>query len=647
MASPPKLRAVIGEAFSYTIPKDLIIDPNVGDTVFYSVEGFNGEALPAWLNFNRDTRTLSGTPSAGDQGIPRLFLWGRDNYGAGTAYDLVLNVTGPNHNPTLNAQISDQSLAEGLAFTYSIPSNTFSDSDAGDSLTLTATLEDGSPLPSWLTYNPTNNTFSGIPPAGAVGATTVLITARDTMGAAATDIFKFITTIQNLTINGTSSNDTLSGRSGNDTINGGNGNDLLYGRDGNDRLDGGSGNDTMFGGAGNDVYVVNSALDVLNENANEGSDTAESSITYTLSSNIENLILTGTTAINGTGNTLANTLTGNSAINTLTGAAGNDTLDGKGGADKLIGGTGDDVYIVDNVGDVITELLNEGIDSVQSSVTYTLATNAENLTLLGTTAINGTGNSLNNFLQGNSAANTLMGGAGNDRLDGLAGSDKLVGGAGDDTYVIDSTGDTVTENANEGIDTVETSITYTLGSNLENITLSGSNAINATGNSLNNTITGNQGNNILSGGAGNDVLIGNAGSDTLNGGTGNDTYQLSRGFGSDTLVDSDATSGNLDSVYFMNDIMSDQLWFSKAAGSNDLKIAVIGTSDNFLIKDWYVSSANHVEQLKSADGKTLTDSNVQNLVNAMASFSPPAQGETTLSASYHTALDATIAANWK
>jgi Ca2+-binding RTX toxin-like protein len=176
----------------------------------------------------------------------------------------------------------------------------------------------------------------------------------------------------------------------------------------------------------------------------------------------ESQTLTGTTAINGTGNTLNNTITGNSGNNTLNGAAGIDTL---------IGGLGNDIYQVDTTTDTITENANEGTDTVQSSVTYTLGNNSENLTLTGTTAINGTGNAANNSLTGNSGNNTLTGNGGNDTLNGAAGIDTLIGGLGDDTYQIDTTTDTITENANEGTDTVQSSVTYTLGNNLENLLL--------------------------------------------------------------------------------------------------------------------------------------------------------------------------------
>ena len=246
-------------------------------------------------------------------------------------------------------------------------------------------------------------------------------------------------------------------------------NNTITGNAANNVLDGGAGVDTLQGGLGDDTYVVDTTTDVIVENANEGTDTVQSSVSYALGSNLENLTLTGATAINGTGNALNNTITGNAANNVLDGGAGVDTLQG---------GLGDDTYTVDEVGDVVTENLNEGTDTVRSSVSYALGSNLENLTLTGTAAINGTGNALNNTITGNAANNVL---------DGGAGVDTLQGGLGDDTYVVDTTTDVIIENLNEGTDTVQSSVSYALGSNLENITLTGATAINSTGNALNNT----------------------------------------------------------------------------------------------------------------------------------------------------------------
>ncbi|MFO5474227.1 MAG: lectin-like protein, partial [Dolichospermum sp.] len=305
------------------------------------------------------------------------------------------------------------------------------------------------------------------------------------------------------------------------------GNDTLNSGAGNDTLDGGGGIDALIGGTGNDIYIVDSRTDIIVENANEGTDTIQSSVTFSIAANtnFENLTLTGTAAINGTGNVAHNVITGNSGNNTLNGGAGNDTLDGGAGTDTLIGGLGSDTYIVDDTNDIITEKSSVGIDAIQSSVTYTIAPNVENLTLRGTAAINGTGNAVSNVITGNSGNNTLNGGAGNDTLDGGAGNDNLIGGVGDDIYIVDSVTDIVTELTSGGTDTIQsTSVTLTLATNVENLTLIGTAAIEGTGNAVSNVLTGNGADNTLDGGAGNDTLNGGEGVDDLIGGLGDDIY---------------------------------------------------------------------------------------------------------------------------
>jgi VCBS repeat-containing protein len=326
------------------------------------------------------------------------------------------------------------------------------------------------------------------------------------------------------------------GNDGDNRLYGREGNDLLVGNFGNDLLDGGTGDDTLLGGAGNDTYVIDSIGDSISEQANGGKDSVQSSIDYTLGAHLENLVLSGEADLSGTGNELANSLVGNRGDNTLVGLAGNDRLDGGTGADLLVGGQGDDTYVVDDLADAVVEQSGEGIDHVQSSIAYTLNSYVENLTLTGAASIDGTGNELNNTITGNDAVNRLYGLAGNDVLDGGAGADVLIGGIGNDTYVVDSTGDQVEERADEGNDTVRSSITYSLGSNLEHLTLTGGSAINGTGNALDNNLTGNSGNNLLDGGLG---------ADRMAGGHGNDTYILDsqldaviegNGEGQDTVV---------------------------------------------------------------------------------------------------------------
>jgi Ca2+-binding RTX toxin-like protein len=508
----PTLQARANTAFSYTVAANTITDPDVWDSVTYSFTMADETAIPAWLTFDANTRTLYGTAGVGNVGTLQLLLWGTDNYGYAVGEYVTLNVLAANRSPTLASALADQAAAQGGNFSYTVPAGAFTDPD-GDTLAYSATLADGSALPSWLTFNATTRTFSGTP--SLLGTVSVKVTAKDAGNLSATDVFDITVSVQNLTLNGTSGADTLNGGAGNDTLSGLAGNDTLNGGAGNDTLNGGTGNDTMVGGAGDDTYVVDSASDVVTEAANEGTDLVQSSVTHTLAANVENLTLTGTTAINGTGNALNNVLTGNSAVNTLTGGAGNDTLNGGAGNDTMVGGAGDDTYYVDSTSDVVTEAASEGTDTVNSSVTLTLGNNVENLVLTGTGAINGTGNTLNNTLTGNSGANTLSGGTG---------ADTMIGGAGNDTYVVDNTADVVTENLNEGTDLVQSSVTTTLSANVENLTLTGTSAINGTGNALDNVLTGNSAANTLTGGAGNDTLSGGTGADTMIGGMGNDTY---------------------------------------------------------------------------------------------------------------------------
>ncbi|TBY89944.1 calcium-binding protein, partial [Rhizobium leguminosarum bv. viciae] len=224
--------------------------------------------------------------------------------------------------------------------------------------------------------------------------------------------------VENLTYIGTAAF-TGAGNLLDNIIIGGVGADKLMGAAGNDTLIGGAGADTMSGGTGDDTYVVDIVTDLVIENLNEGTDTVQTALVgYTLGNNVENLTYTGSASFTGTGNALANTITG---------GAGNDTLNGAAGADTLIGRAGNDTYIIDNAGDLVTEVADEGTDTVRTNLaSYTLAANVENLSFAGTGPFAGTGNALNNVIVGGSGSNTLTGGAGNDTLTGGAAADVFV-----------------------------------------------------------------------------------------------------------------------------------------------------------------------------------------------------------------------------
>lgn len=289
----------------------------------------------------------------------------------------------------------------------------------------------------------------------------------------------------------------------------------ITGNAGSNVLDGGAGTDTMAGGFGNDTYIVDDTGDRVIETAGGGTDTVRAAVSYALSANVENLILTGIGHSNGTGNALANSMTGN---------AGDNILDGGARADTMAGGAGNDIYLVDNTGDRVIETAGGGTDTVRASVSYTLAANIENLVLSGSAHLTGIGNGL---------ANSMTGNAGNNILNGGAGADTMSGGAGNDIYIVDVTGDRVVEAAGGGTDAVRTTVSHTLAANVENLVLNGNAHLNGTGNGLANSVTGNAGNNVLNGGLGADTLIGNAGNDSLFGDDGND--RLLGGFGFDRL----------------------------------------------------------------------------------------------------------------
>ena len=167
-------------------------------------------------------------------------------------------------------------------------------------------------------------------------------------------------------LEGNSGANTLSGLSGNDLLHGAAGNDTLNGGIGDDRLIGGAGNDAMSGGAGNDLYDVD-GNDTVTENPSEGTDTVRSPATYTLGANLENLVLTGTATINGTGNDENNTIIGNSAANTLDGGNNQDVLLGEGGNDTLLGGNGNDELLGGLGNDSLTPGANDDVIAYRSA----------------------------------------------------------------------------------------------------------------------------------------------------------------------------------------------------------------------------------------------------------------------------------------
>ncbi|MFM7368184.1 MAG: putative Ig domain-containing protein, partial [Sphaerospermopsis kisseleviana] len=180
-----RLHQLVTDTFENTLLNDGVIP----DLIKYSATLADGSNLPDWLNFNSTTRTFTGTPKTGNVGKLDVKVIATDKAGATVNDIFTFAIENVNNAPTLANAISDQNAKQGNVFNFQIPTNTFTDIDAGDVLTYSATLENGNALPSWLTFNPTNRTFSGTPTNDHVGNLNVKVIATDKAGANVSDVF--------------------------------------------------------------------------------------------------------------------------------------------------------------------------------------------------------------------------------------------------------------------------------------------------------------------------------------------------------------------------------------------------------------------------------------------------------------------------
>ncbi|MHB1677396.1 MAG: lipase family protein [Sulfuriferula sp.] len=436
--------------------------------------------------------------------------------------------------------------------------------------------------------------------------------------------------IQNLTLIGTAA---ISG-TGNDIAN------TITANSGDDTLIAGTGIATLAGGTGNDTFIVNNVNDVVQaQSSGSNINKVLSSVNYVAPVNVQNLTLTGTADLTATGNGLNNVITANSGNDTLIGGAGNDTvIAGTGndwliagsGLDTLIGGVGQDTFVVNNSNDAIIQQPNSGNSTVLASVNYVLPSNVDMLTLAGSANLAATGNSENDVITGNTGNDTLIAGSGNDQLLAGSGNDTLIagsgddtlvagsgmvtmiGGVGDDTFVVNNNADVVqAQFTGTNTNTVLSLVSYSLlnAQNVQNLTLTGSANLNATGNNLDNIITANNGNDTLVAGSGNDTLVAGAGNSTLTGGTGLDTFVMGYGMGSNTLIDTSAQGDviQLQAGLQLSDLMATQQ-------GNDLLLQIAGTNTSFLLQGYYTNpQAWTVEDASSynATVQSIVDATVQ------------------------------------
>ena len=399
--------------------------------------------------------------------------------------------------------------------------------------------------------------------------------------------------VTNDTINGDELIDIMTGDFGDDTLNGNEGNDILSGGEDNDQLRGGSGIDTMSGGTGNDTFIYSGILDLSGgsgESADGGAGTDK--LRLSTSTNFSNVTLTsiealeftaagtatfidsqigssfGTepprvTAVTGAAGVQRIVVTGNRAnlseltftswtpgedIIIINGTAGSDDLTGSSQSDTMNGGAGNDFYFVVGGGDMVIENVDEGTDKAIVTTHFSLPANVENLALLGIATLQGYGNDLVNTITGNTSSNLL---------DGRAGADIMAGDFGNDVYFVDDPGDTVTEIAAAGNDTVFSTAHFALSANVENLILQGGADLQGFGNDLVNTLYGNTGNNLLDGAGAADTMVGGFGNDTYfadntgdaafeNSGEGNDAVFASAHYGLSANVEILVLQGSAD-----------------------------------------------------------------------------------------------------
>lgn len=406
--------------------------------------------------------------------------------------------------------------------------------------------------------------FVSIESMGLGGEFDIRITALDTLVAAgksmAIDTY-YLDAAYSFIFNGSAETD------GSYRLTGGIGDDSLRGGAGDDTLDGGqNGSDTLVGGQGNDHYYSVDNATIIEGPAGGEHDAIHADGNFSLQAyaTIEDLYLSGNSPATGTGNAANNYLEGSNGTDLLQGMDGNDTLYGAFGDDTLEGGAGNDTYLGYGFGDQIVELSGGGRDTIVYNYYFSLVglDQIENLVLEGGGAWSGTGNDLNNRIDGNSYNNlleggrgndTLIGNGGNDTLDGGGAGDSMVGGQGNDTYVSNANFDYAVEEPGEGLDTVQSSVAYQLGANVERLFLTGNYSINGNGNGLANLVVGNGMNNVLRGLGGDDTLNGGGGNDTLEGGTGNDTLS---GGGSGDLFRFEQANAGVDRILDF-DILAD------------------------------------------------------------------------------------------
>jgi Ca2+-binding RTX toxin-like protein len=595
-----------GSSLSFIVPSTTFTDKDRFESLSYSATLEGGGSLPAWLSFNSGTRTFAGIPANADIGVIEITVVATDSKGLFASDSFSITVQDINapalqgitvEGNTLLLQFSEPITATAVPFTAfnvkvgsSTRSVTAIAADPIDPSRLLLTFAGSAPSPSQsLSFGYTDSSGNQITNVIQDASGLDLATIPQHPGFVANT---FKTSANLLSLASGYENIILVGAGNLGAVGNANAN-RITGNSGNNVLNGLAGADSLVGGLGNDVFFVDDLGDYIVELVGEGDDLVRASLTWTLADNLEQLILLGSANADATGNSLDNTLQGNSAANYIYGLAGSDklfgmdgddTLDGGLGADTMNGGTGNDAFYVDSISDFCYDAPGQGTDTVISSIGWALDNYIENLTLTGAADINAWGNEWNNFLVGNS---------GNNVLNGNGGIDTMIGGLGNDSYIVDNTGDVAMESVGEGIDWVQSSVSWTLGDNFENLVLIGSSSLVGRGNNLNNRIESNGGNSTLDGGLGRDTLVGAIGADTYRFAT-----SISYGIGAaDRILNFNAALGDR--------IVIDRGIFGIGADSASLiSVDSAGMANALITSNLFVYNTTNGQLFYNANGST-------------------------------------------
>jgi len=634
--------------------------------------GDGSEYLPSWLQFDPVTGTLSGTPGHGEVGTLDLQITAILTDTQRATQTFSLEVLNTNDAPEL-AEQSDVQVTAGEPWSWSLSALDVSDIDVGDAYSVVVESASSSELPAWLSFNPLTGELSGQPGSTDVGSVELRVIVRDLAGAAAEQTFTLQVNAGQVQYQagtpgddalsasgaahllGLGGNDLLAGSNATDTIEGGEGNDSINGSGGADILQGGAGDDqiigtgTLEGGAGNDlinvgalgnnmvIYRAGDGIDTVFVNDQDQNDTLRladidladvtvlrygSSLLLSHNADPEGsiVVLAEFFASNQVQDRFSSyvfgqqpvTLTARDLIDrmlTIYGTEQGDELHGSDQAESIYGGLGNDVLYGWNGDD---------------------------------------------YISGGEGDDVIYAGNGDDIPDGGPGSDTLVGGAGDDSYWYADLDDMIVELEDGGYDTViirgeggDLNVS-SFGQHIEAVYEFGYDRVFGDARDNDIVVMGDHG----------AIIDGGAGDDSITGGGGDDVFTFGRGSGADRVLDyavswpdgvTPAVTDH-DVVQFGADISADQLWFEQVY--DDLRVSVIGTTDSVTVAGWFsegyhVIDENRIDEFKTHSGEALLKSQVDNLVSAMAAFSPPPMGQLTLDQPRSDALGSLIAASWQ